>query len=63
MALHSAMQSMLLAECGFAADEYHGIVGDTVEHTIENFYKIQREGMNNIMDVLYHIEVEKNHIC
>lgn len=63
MALHSAIQAMLLSESGFGSDEFNGIVGATVENTIENFYRIQREGMSNIMEVLYSIEVDKNHVC
>lgn len=63
MAVHSAVQEMLVAEDGRGADEFNGIVGATVHDTIENFYRIQREGMTNIMEVLYNIEVDKNHIC
>ena len=63
MAIHSAFQIMLVAEAGRAADEFNGIVGCTVEDTIKNFYRIQREGMTNIMETLYNIEVDKNHIC
>ncbi|MCR4669273.1 MAG: L-serine ammonia-lyase, iron-sulfur-dependent, subunit alpha, partial [Clostridia bacterium] len=63
MAIHSAFQIMLVAEAGRAADEFNGIVGVTVEDTIKNFYRIQREGMSNIMETLYNIEVDKNHIC
>lgn len=63
MALQGAMQSVILASKGFAANEYDGIVGHTVEDTIRNFFLIQKEGMPNIEDVLCRIEVEKEEVC
>lgn len=63
MSVHSAMQAMLLAEDGIGADEFNGVVGQTVEDTIVNFYRIQQEGMKDIMNVLYSIEEDKGHLC
>lgn len=59
MSLQCAMQSVVLASRGFAANELDGIVGHTVEDTICNFFLIQKEGMPNIEDVLCKIEAEK----
>ena len=63
MALQGAMQSVILASKGCAANEYDGIVGHTVEDTIRNFFLIQKEGMPNIEDVLCRIEAEKEERC
>lgn len=63
MALQAAMQSMMLAREGYAANEFDGIVGSTVEETINNFFLIQKEGMNGIEDVLCEIEAAKEHAC
>lgn len=63
MALQGAMQSVILASQGCAANEFDGIVGRTVEDTIRNFFLIQKEGMPNIEDVLCRIEAEKEEVC
>lgn len=63
MALQGALQSVILASKGFAANEFDGIVGHTVEETINNFFLIQKEGMPNIEDVLCRIEAEKEEKC
>ena len=60
MALHSAMQSMILAEAGIGADVYCGLVDETLEDTIFNFFRIQKEGMGNLEDVLCDIEAGKS---
>ncbi len=59
MALQGAMQSVVLASRGFAAGRLDGVVGETVEDTINNFFTIQKEGMSGIEDVLCRIEAEK----
>ena len=59
MTTHSAIQAYLLAKSGFAAGENDGLVGKTLEETIVNFFRIQREGMAKIEDVTYQIECEK----
>lgn len=63
MALQGAMQSVILAAEGCAANEYDGIVGHRVEDTIRNFFLIQKEGMPDIEDVLCRIEAEKEEVC
>lgn len=60
MALQGAMQSVILAKAGFAAGELDGVVGKTIEETICNFFRIQKEGMPEIEDVLCDIESKKS---
>ena len=63
MALQAAMQSLVLAKAGYAPNEVDGIVGHTVEETIDNFFLIQKKGMPNIEDVLCEIEAAKEQEC
>lgn len=59
MALQGALQSVILAQAGFAAGGLDGIVGEKIEDTIDNFFIIQKNGMSGIEDVLCQIEAEK----
>ena len=61
--LAGAIQAALLAQEGIGAGEYDGLVGKDVSSTIQNFYRIQLEGMREVKEVLYEIELEKHGIC
>ncbi len=59
MALHGAMQALLLAEDGAGADENCGIVDGTLERTACNFFRLAREGTCDMEGALCRIEAEK----
>ena len=59
MALHGAMQALLLAEDGTGADENCGIVDETPERTVCNFFRLAREGTCDMEGALCRIEAEK----
>ena len=59
MALHGAMQALLLAEDGTGADENCGIVDETLERTVCNFFRLAREGTCDMEGALCRIEAEK----
>ena len=59
MALHGALQSLLLAESGLGADALCGVVDETLEQTICNFFRLQKDGMQDLETILCGIEAQK----
>ena len=59
MALHGALQALVLAEAGLGADARCGIVDCTLPQTIRNVFRLQREAMPQLERVLCRIEAEK----
>mgnify|MGYP000835375982 CR=1 FL=1 len=60
MALHGALQALVLAEAGLGADARCGIVDCTLPQTIRNVFRLQREAMPQLECVLCRIEAEKS---
>jgi len=54
--LSSAMHIVLISEKGIAATNIEGIVGDTVEETIENIYQLQKACMQTTDEFVFDVK-------
>lgn len=61
--LCASLQSMLMAEKGLGASNIDGIVNDSVEVTIDNIYRLQKECMTTADAFVYKVKKEQGSIC
>lgn len=61
--LCGALQAMLMAEKGLSSSSIEGIVHDTVDGTIENVYRLQKECMSTTDEFVFKVKKKQGTIC
>ena len=61
--LCGALQAMLMAEKGLSASSIEGIVADSVDETIDNIYRLQKECMATTDEFVFRVKKKQGTIC
>jgi L-cysteine desulfidase len=61
--LSGALQAMLMAEKGLSSSSIEGVVHDTVDGTIENIYRLQKECMSFTDEFVWNVKKKQGAIC
>ncbi|WED27636.1 L-serine ammonia-lyase, iron-sulfur-dependent, subunit alpha [Vibrio sp. DW001] len=61
--LSGALQAMLMAERGLSSSDVEGIVNKSVDGTIENIYRLQKECMSNTDAFVFKVKRKQGTIC
>lgn len=61
--LCGAFQSMLMAEKGISSSSAEGVVADTVDDTIDNIYRLQKECMSTTDEFVFNVKKIQGTIC
>jgi len=60
--MSGALQAMLIVEKGISIQGYEGIVNDSLEVTLDNIYRLQKECMSNVNDFVFKIKTEQGNL-
>lgn len=58
-----AFQAMLMAEKGISSSSIEGVVADTVDDTIDNIYRLQKECMQTTDEFVFNVKKIQGTIC
>ena len=61
--LSGALQAMLMAERGLSSSSIEGVVHDTVDGTIENIYRLQKECMADTDAFVFRVKKKQGALC
>ncbi|MCG8615145.1 MAG: L-serine ammonia-lyase, iron-sulfur-dependent, subunit alpha, partial [Desulfobacterales bacterium] len=61
--LSGALQAMLMAEKGLSSSSIEGVVHDTVDGTIENIYRLQKECMSTTDEFVFKVKKKQGALC
>ncbi len=61
--LCGALQAMLMAEKGLSSSSIEGVVADTVDDTIDNIYRLQKECMSTTDEFVFYVKKKQGTIC
>lgn len=61
--MSGALQAMLIAEKGLSIKEYEGFASESVDTILDNLYRLQKECLSNVNDLLYDLKKKQGTFC